>query len=224
MLPLGEFLIENGRGMGLYTFKPETMLDTKLKFEKMDGIHIVDSNNLVYMSFWKDIELTDFAKSELVQYEESLDEMDVSEVENVEMMKSPQQEILEDAEQESLHTMEIPMRNVFPDYTMLDIWNNLEKSRSCVQINEDVCAVQLELSDLRELPRQHWNLGNNSFLLHGFFNYRHLLLGKLSNGKWFIGVPGVYQAQEQVMASIFGFPGFLVTEDQQGIWYHILED
>ena len=99
----------------------------------------------------------------------------------------------------------------------------------------------MELNDLRELPKQHWYLGNNSFLLHGFFNYHHLLFGRLPDGKWFIGVPGIYARQERVMASVFGFPGFMhigisepeadvpqetgmPRERQQGIWYHILED
>ena len=142
-----------------------------------------------------------------------------------------QKEIMEDAEQESLHTMEIPMRNVFPSYAMEDVWQRMQTSHSCVQINDDVCAIQIELSDLRELPKKYWYLGNNSFLLHGFFNYHHLLFGKLANGKWFLGAPGMYEPQEHVIASVFGFPGFLPVaekEEKSGrqpvIWYHILED
>ena len=106
-------------------------------------------------------------------------------------------------------------------------------------MNKNISAVQLELSDIRELPKRYWYLGNNSFLLHGFFNYRHLLFGKLENGEWFIGVPGFYERQERVMASIFGFPGFIYVAEsdsqdektiphqqekmQQVVWYHILE-
>ena len=140
---------------------------------------------------------------------------------------------MKDVEQESLHTMEIPMRNVFPSYTMEDIWKNIARTKAPVQINNEVSAIQIELNDLRELPKQYWYLGNNSFLLHGFFNYRHLLFGRLPDGKWFIGVPGIYARQERVMASVFGFRGFMhigeeetVTprEKQQGVWYHILED
>ena len=77
-------------------------------------------------------------------------------------------------------------------------------------------CVRIELKDLRELPRKYWYLGNNSFLLHGFFNYRYLVLGKLEEDKWFIGVPGIYQQQERVMAAIFGFPEFMTTD--QSVW------
>lgn len=160
--------------------------------------------------------------------------------------KAVQEAQLEEAEQEMLHTMEVPVRNVFPQYHLEAIWQNMQKNRLSVQINETVSAVQIELKDLRELPSRYWYLGNNSFLLHGFFNYHYLLFGKLQEGSWFLGVPGVYQKQERVMASIFGFPGFLsageaedaltfagqnlraaeesTRELQPGAWYHVLED
>lgn len=227
-IPLGAFHIENGRGMGQFTFRTETIQDTNHSFDRIDGIGITDSNGQKYMSFWKDVEVP------------SVDAIEEPEPQMQPVMQTEpqtqgaglaQKEIIEDAEQESLHTMEIPMRNIFPNYSIEDIWNNMQKSRQCVQVNEEICAIQIELSDLRELPRKYWYLGNNSFLLHGFFNYHHLLLGKLQNGKWFLGVPGVYERQEHVIASVFGFPGFMpatendnAREMQQGIWYHMLED
>lgn len=73
-------------------------------------------------------------------------------------------------------------------------------------------GIHIELRDIRELPRKFWNLGNNSFLLHGFFNYHYLLLGKRTEGETetiFIGVPGVFHSQEHIMASLFGFSEFL---------------
>lgn len=263
-VPLGEFRVENDGGMRSFQFQTEKILNTELDFAKMDGIYITDSNNRMYLSFWKDTEAADFREINFVEYNLNMSSPETSaEPETLirqetltgqETITEPEplqqtteqskKEIFEDAEQESLHTMEIPMRNFFPTYTMEDIWKNMAKNRTCVQINEKVCAIQIELSDLRELPKKYWYLGNNSFLLHGFFNYRHLLVGKLPDGTWFLGVPGIYERQERVMASIFGFPGFLPAcempgtdrqpgnqppeensrEMQQGIWYHILED
>lgn len=74
-----------------------------------------------------------------------------------------------------------------------------------------VMGIRLELKDLRLLPQKFWYLGNNSFLLHGFFNYRHLLLGMKKDAEktqWFLGIPGVFQNPERVMAALFGFPEF----------------
>lgn len=243
-IPIGEFAIENGVGNGLVPFQTDVLAGTDLSFSKMDGIYIVDSENGIYLSFWRDVNVTDFSEINFMEYS-----LDMSLPEKVdyplpEPVEWPEQvhtesnaitldKRIEDAEEEVLHTMEIPMRNIFPSNSMENIWENFAKIKQPVQVNDEVSAIQIELSDLRELPKNYWYLGNNSFLLHGFFNYQHLLFGKLPNGKWFIGVPGIYARQERVMASVFGFPGFMhigegetVTprEKQQGVWYHILED
>lgn len=242
-IPVGEFSIENGVGKGAFRFQTNILAGTAIPFAKIDGIYIADSENRKYLSLWKDVDITDFTEDNFVKYSPGMaqTEESVEDSKQKQPDKDIQQEIINEAEQESLHTMEIPMRNIFPDYTMEEIWKNFMKTKSPVQVNNRVSAIQIELNDLRELPKQYWYLGNNSFLLHGFFNYRHLLFGRLPEGKWFIGVPGVYAAQEQVMASVFGFRGFMEVleetgemgaaskqemprERQRGIWYHILED
>lgn len=97
---------------------------------------------------------------------------------------------------------------------------------------DDILCVRLDLKDLRILPKRHWYLGNNSFLLHGFFNYRYLILGAMEQDgvkRWFIGVPGVFQSQEKVMAAIFGFTEYKSEKTAQqktnefGYWYRFLE-
>jgi len=99
--------------------------------------------------------------------------------------------------------------------------------------DEDTLCVRLELKDLRQLPRQFWYLGNNSFLLHGFFNYRYLILGMTQEygvKKWFIGIPGVFQNPERVMAALFGFPEFRIEKPapintgEFGYWYRYLNE
>lgn len=98
--------------------------------------------------------------------------------------------------------------------------------------DEGILCIRMELKDLRLLPKRYWYLGNNSFLLHGFFNYRYIILGAMQEKKqkrWFLGVPGVFQSQEKVMAAIFGFPEYKsekVSEQktgQFGYWYRFLE-
>ncbi len=92
----------------------------------------------------------------------------------------------------------------------------------------NILCVRIEIKDVRLLPEKYWSMINNSFLLHGFFNYRYLIFGRIEQS-WFIGVPGIYQNQEHVMASIFGFPDFLPQAqknergEQPGYWYRILE-
>lgn len=89
-------------------------------------------------------------------------------------------------------------------------------------------CVRIELKDLRLLPPSNWHLCNNSFLLHAFLTYRHLIFGKLpaaKSEKWFLGVPGIRYRQEHVLASIFGFFEFLPDKESTdadapfGYWY-----
>jgi hypothetical protein len=71
---------------------------------------------------------------------------------------------------------------------------------------------RIDISDIRRLPKKNWYLCNNSFLIHGFFNYRYLVLVEMEeNGgrKMYLGVPGIYEKPERMMAMLFGFPDFL---------------
>ena len=97
--------------------------------------------------------------------------------------------------------------------------------------DEDTICVRLELKDIRLLPRPYWYLGNNSFLLHGFFNYRYLILGAMEKSgkkRWFLVIPGIYQIPERVMATLFGFPEFRneksapVNTGEFGYWFRYL--
>ena len=116
-------------------------------------------------------------------------------------------------EMEAIHATELPMRNLFPEYDWNAVWEELCREHKPAALFEewDTQCIQLELKDLRSLPKKYWYLGNNSFLLHGFFNYRYLVLGRTAEERWFLGVPGVYQRQERVMAAIFGFPEFFAA-------------
>jgi hypothetical protein len=74
-------------------------------------------------------------------------------------------------------------------------------------------CVRIEPNDIGLLEMDNWRLGVNSFLTHGFYNYKYLMLGKLrfQDGvvKAVLGVPGVYDNKEQYIAKIFGFEVFV---------------
>ena len=70
---------------------------------------------------------------------------------------------------------------------------------------------KIDLSQIRDLPSPNWHLATNSFLVHGFWNYGYLVLKKeVEAGKKRIslGVPGIYEKPEAVMAVLFGFSNF----------------
>lgn len=66
---------------------------------------------------------------------------------------------------------------------------------------------KIQRQDLSRLPRKEWRIANNTFLLHGFYNYHHLLYIE-DNGEIWVGVPGIYHEREKVAAEAFGFTDF----------------
>ena len=71
--------------------------------------------------------------------------------------------------------------------------------------------LSVKPEDFIVLQQDYQKLVNNSFLLHGFYNYGHMILGKLSEEDEtpvYIGVPGVYYEREKQAAQMFGFAGF----------------
>lgn len=76
---------------------------------------------------------------------------------------------------------------------------------------EPVCPWQVKKIQRREismLPRCEWRLANNNFLMHGYYNYRHLVL--LDDGRILkLGVPGIYHEKEAEIAGNMGFPEFI---------------
>lgn len=73
-------------------------------------------------------------------------------------------------------------------------------------------CTKIQRKDLARLPRCEWKLSNNSFLLHGYYNYHHLVF--LDDGEWLrVGVPGIYHPKEQKAAEAFGFSEFIRRRD-----------
>ena len=65
--------------------------------------------------------------------------------------------------------------------------------------------------DFVVLRERCYQMTHNSFLLHGYYNYRHLLLMRQENSgevKYYIGVPGNFYEREKQVARMFGFESF----------------
>lgn len=118
----------------------------------------------------------------------------------------------EKPKEELLQSCDIMIREE-PVYA--DKWEQIVKQYSNVHpFKDDRVFVSLQLQDLIILPEKDRKLIHNSFLLHGFYNYRHLILGKdyrLGNCMekcFYLGVPGVFFEREKQVAVMFGFEGF----------------
>lgn len=75
-------------------------------------------------------------------------------------------------------------------------------------------CTKIRRNDIAKLPRCEWKWANNSFLLHGYYNYHHLALIHEGN-RFLLGVPGIYHPQEAKAASVFGFTEFIPVQDME---------
>lgn len=65
--------------------------------------------------------------------------------------------------------------------------------------------------DFVVLRSDAYRLAHNSFLLHGYYNYEHLILTQMSvkgMDRYYIGVPGNFYEKEKQVAIMFGFESF----------------
>lgn len=76
---------------------------------------------------------------------------------------------------------------------------------------------KIQRKDIAQLRRCEWKLANNSFLLHGCYNYHHLLLIEEGDSCW-LGIPGIYHPREAQAAEAFGFPRFVRVGDDVVEW------
>lgn len=96
---------------------------------------------------------------------------------------------------------------------------NVPEERNSQNTNSDLppkttkdIIYKITRQELAGLPRKEWKLANNHFLLHGYYNYHHLVSFE-KEGKFWIGVPGLYFPGEQRAAGAFGFNQFMKPSD-----------
>lgn len=113
-----------------------------------------------------------------------------------------------------------------------DIWANMQKKYPPLDPFEEgsvVEGIKVAPSDLPAFDFLPFDLSANRFLLHGYKNYKHLLMGRMEGqNRYILGIPGVYDSQEQFMAKMFGFPCFkpirtcMKPTGQFGYWFRCI--
>lgn len=76
--------------------------------------------------------------------------------------------------------------------------------------------LSISPSDFVLFPEDSYKAANNSFLLHGYYNYQHLLLARVERKgeyAYYIGVPGNFYEREKQVAIMFGFESFECAEE-----------
>ncbi len=73
-------------------------------------------------------------------------------------------------------------------------------------------SVRVTPEELLNFPKEGKRFAENSFVLHAYYRYRHVLLGRRRRKTaedYVLLVPGSYNEKEAKLAELFGFPEFL---------------
>ena len=127
-----------------------------------------------------------------------------------ESQESELPEVLERDERKDITVREVPMPR--KDTVKGDKWQQLWSGMPHLNPFDDEREyLQMKLQDMVVLSGSSYRLVENSFLLHGYYNYGHLIMTKIpKNGKEkvYVGVPGNYYLKEAQVAVMFGFESF----------------
>lgn len=76
--------------------------------------------------------------------------------------------------------------------------------------------LSISPADFVLLPAADYRAAHNSFLLHGYYNYHHLILARVEKrGEilYYLGVPGNFFEKEKQVAVMFGFESFECADE-----------
>ena len=240
---IGDIYTRKGTGDASFTLKSQSVEDSGYKMQDVCGIIIYHNENKYFGSEWDDkpINLNESKNiipevlpeepvkepvAEVIYKDEAKPEAEISEV-------------LEEAsvEAESAVTVEAETEAEFAEN---DNSEGNEQNEGVIKKIEDAAeemmekyprmypfeddemlwCVRIEPQDIGHLPINTWVIANNSFLLHGYYSYRHLVLMKTADKyhpSYLIGVPGVYHNKDEFMAKMFGFELFKPMSNKKDI-------
>ena len=172
-------------------YTPENV-GKKENYDLVNGIILKDVNGHWYAAVWND-DVVNVCRMEMWKMEE-----DSVQGEEPECKKGLAQDEEPECKKETVQDEESESGKLEDD---------LEKE-AC--LGGKVRKIQRK--DMVCLPRCEWRHANNSFLIHGYYNYHHLIL-TVRDDRLKLGVPGVYHPQEEKAAESFGFPEFIPAEE-----------
>lgn len=241
-LSLYLFWRENGKCLGVYQGElgnvspalnyrlsyTEEDVGSKARYDRVGGIILCGENGPRYAAVWTD-EAVDISRMEPAGKEEMTEEKEEQPEEPEEPNEGepvPEENEMPN-EQEEPAGVSYDVREILPEESREleekepePFYFDEEEEDSKPEIAEQECqttcrfrCTKIQRQDLSRLIRREWQLANNSFLLHGYYNYHHLAF--LQEGEnLYLGVPGVYSEKERRAAQAFGFPGFVNYEEE----------
>lgn len=247
---LGTMIISYGQGQAIYYFDRNDIEQSGYRLEQVKAVRVECGSQEFLASCWSEEagnwiaqDISAFMRSEDVQERKNNVQMGMPQFDsghyNMAGGSMEQLDNMADQNTNGKQNNNMPHNSVYnparanqqesstqfnPGYYNSESGNlsQLENTASqCPQYQID----KIDLADIRRLFPTKQYYANNSFVIHGFMNYSHLIV-KTEDNKKYLGVPGIYEKPEEMMAKLFGFTEFVdekthsesQTEGAFGYW------
>lgn len=229
---LGEVSLEGGKGSVEFAKLDAQNMAGGIAYSMLEEIHIrVDSARLLRCVVQECIKTKQQEVSEPGETVETIAQVEtIAPVETVEPVETKSEaELLKEAflaekrmrekdggvestvENQVMKPMRQETVEVQPAQTV-DKWQQLLAVYPHIRPFEDYREYLLvNPRDFVILPQKYFTLVDNSFLLHGYYNYDHLIMSREQRPegeRFYIGVPGNFYDKEKQVAIMFGFESF----------------
>lgn len=212
-------------------------VDSEETYAKICGIMLRTSDERYFIATWNDqtvnvgkIQLrTNFEEKYAETFTEVITREVMEEEHATEHYAENEEEVIcidkDDAEEcrcECENDVTADEIEAYEKHSDCDVYENKKEFVKTNEQTSDLKYRKITRQEIAGLPRCEWRLANNSFLLHGYYNYHHLVLIERGN-RLLLGVPGIYHRQEEKAAELFGFTEFVqleeMSEDEKfGYW------
>lgn len=197
-------------GTGNYTaiWNVHNLAGSEAVYEEWDGIEILISEHRKLVSEWHmPPAQRSPVQNELIQKETVKNEPVQNETIQTEEVSAPEIRAESVREEQRENREKTPFADLYEDK-----WTQLEQYFKRVRpFGDERSYLSITPGDFVVLGGKYQKLVSNSFLLHGYYNYGHVVLGRLEEGEgyqYYLGVPGIYHEREKQVAKMFGFNGF----------------
>lgn len=202
-IELGQIVMTQGRGDGAFSFSTKNLMESSYDFGNVRGVGIRFGNQYYAASFWEDTSEEVFLNGKFTIWlkEQSKDEMKAAACEMPQKEEERPKKAKKEEKPQEPQKEENPQEQKEPN----------KKSGN---------VRRIDMNGIRTLPKKNWYLCNNSFLLHGFYNYHYLIVKEKEcegQKRQYLGVPGYYARQERIMAMMFGFPEFEAEKETEPV-------
>lgn len=204
-----------------YAFSPDMVRTAGKKVNKNEAVPSQTEERKKAQEIIRPSEVAEEKAEEVIEPSEMAEEKAEDVIESSEMAQEKAEEVIElsEAVEEKQDTVMEPseeqmfkrQKNENSESICQKMLNTFPKLPLLADSQFMEC-VKIVPHDIGRLAMSNWRLGVNSFLSHGYYRYRYIMMGKVKFERkeaYVIGVPGVYTNKEKYLANMFGFNIFI---------------